>query len=83
MIEDRSGGYPRHPRLDQDFITTAEFRTLAASYLGYRWVAYSIIGLLGAGAAVVHLWWLPSHGINGWTGEPREKYLELVGGRRR
>jgi hypothetical protein len=57
--------------------------TLAASYLGYRWVAYSIIGLLGAGAAVVHLWWLPSHGINGWTGEPRDKYLELVGAKRK
>jgi DNA gyrase subunit B len=31
-IEDRSGGYPRHHRLDQDFVTTGEFRTLAASY---------------------------------------------------
>jgi DNA gyrase subunit B len=32
VLEDRSGGYPRHHRLDQDFITTAEFRTLANSY---------------------------------------------------
>ena len=31
-IEDRSGGYPRHHRIDQDFVTTGEFRTLAASY---------------------------------------------------
>jgi DNA gyrase subunit B len=31
-IEDRSVGYPRHHRLDQDFVTTGEFRTLAASY---------------------------------------------------
>ncbi|HEU4936971.1 MAG TPA: DNA topoisomerase (ATP-hydrolyzing) subunit B [Vicinamibacterales bacterium] len=31
-IEDRSGGYPRHHRVDQDFVTTGEFRTLAASY---------------------------------------------------
>jgi DNA gyrase subunit B len=36
VIEDRSGGYPRHHRLDQDFITTAEFRTLAASYQEVR-----------------------------------------------
>jgi hypothetical protein len=28
--------------------------------------------------AYVHLRWLPSHGINGWTGEPRERYLALV-----
>jgi DNA gyrase subunit B len=31
-IEDRSGGYPRHHRIDQDFVTTGEFRTLASSY---------------------------------------------------
>ena len=30
-IEDRSGGYPRHHRVDQDFVTTGEFRTLAAA----------------------------------------------------
>jgi DNA gyrase subunit B len=36
VLEDRSGGYPRHHRLDQDFITTAEFRTLAASYQDVR-----------------------------------------------
>jgi DNA gyrase subunit B len=32
VIEDRSVGYPRHHRLDLDFVTTSEFRTLAASY---------------------------------------------------
>ena len=32
VIEDRSGGYPRHHRIDQDFVTTGEFRTLASSY---------------------------------------------------
>ena len=31
-IADRSGGYPRHHRVDQDFVTTGEFRTLASSY---------------------------------------------------
>jgi DNA gyrase subunit B len=31
-IEDRTSGYPRHHRVDQDFVTTGEFRTLAASY---------------------------------------------------
>ena len=28
--------------------------------------------------AWVHLVWLPRHGINGWTAEPRDRYLELV-----
>jgi DNA gyrase subunit B len=31
-IEDRSGGYPRHHRIDQDFALTGEFRTLSGSY---------------------------------------------------
>jgi len=52
--------------------------TLALSAAGLRWVAYTIIGLFGLAAAYVHLRWLPSHGINGWTGEPKEKYYELL-----
>ena len=35
-IEDRIAGYPRHHRVDQDFVTTGEFRTLAASYQDVR-----------------------------------------------
>ena len=32
VIEDRSGGYPRHHRINMDFVGTSEFRVLAASY---------------------------------------------------
>ena len=32
VIEDRSGGYPRHHRVDLDFVSTTEFRALAGSY---------------------------------------------------
>lgn len=53
--------------------------TLVLSSVGLRWVAYGLLGLLGVAAAYVHLWWLPNHGINGWTGEPKEKYYELLG----
>lgn len=40
--------------------------------------------LLEAGFALlpvlyVHGIWLPRHGVNGWTGEPREKYYVLRG----
>ena len=35
-IEDRTGGYPRHHRIDQDFAATGEFRTLAASFHDVR-----------------------------------------------
>ena len=36
VIEDRSTGYPRHHRIDQDFVTTGEYRTLTASYQDVR-----------------------------------------------
>jgi hypothetical protein len=49
------------------------------SALGARWLAYSIIGLMLFGAAVVHVYWLPKRGVNGWTGEPKDRYYELLG----
>lgn len=27
----------------------------------------------------IHAIWLPRHGVNGWTGEPRDKYYALRG----
>ena len=53
--------------------------TVALSSTGLRWAAYVVIGALGLVAAYIHIWWLPSHGINGWTGEPKAKYYELLG----
>lgn len=31
----------------------------------------------------VHAYWLPRHGVNGWTGEPKERYYELVKAKQR
>jgi len=28
---------------------------------------------------VVHGWWLPRQGINGWTAEPKERYYKFRG----
>jgi DNA gyrase subunit B len=42
-IEDRSGGYPRHHRVDQDFVTTGEFRTLAATYEDVKGIRAPIV----------------------------------------
>jgi len=36
VITDRSFGYDRHHRLDLDFVTTGEFRTLSAAYVDVR-----------------------------------------------
>lgn len=53
--------------------------TVGLSALGLRWVAYLLIGALGLAAAYIHLWWLPKNGVSGWSGEPKERYYELIG----
>jgi hypothetical protein len=68
--------HPRWRRLVKVLIVLLLTQLLA--FFGLRWATYTIIGAFGLMAAYMHLRWLPSHGINGWTGEPREKYLELV-----
>ncbi len=71
---------PRWRRLLKVVIVLALTLTLAAT-VGRVW-AYGLLVLPILGAAWVHLRWLPRHGINGWTAEPRDKYLELVRSRR-
>lgn len=51
---------------------------LISTYAG-RVYAFALIGLMMLGVITIHGWWLPRHGINGWTGEPKEKYYELRG----
>jgi hypothetical protein len=46
--------------------------------VGRVWAWVIFIVPVAVGLVVVHGWWLPKHEINGWTGEPRERYLELV-----
>ena len=48
------------------------------AFLGRTWTGI-LIGLMAVGVLMVHGWWLPRHGINGWTGEPRERYYEFLG----
>jgi hypothetical protein len=45
-------------------------------YAGRAW-AFGFLGVLVLIFLYVHGFWLPSNGINGWTGEPRGKYYEL------
>jgi hypothetical protein len=57
--------------------------TLAlSSTAGRLWGLGWLLLPLGA-AAYIHIWWLPKHGINGWTGEPRDQYLALMARRQR
>ncbi len=45
--------------------------------VGRLW-AFGVLAIPILGAAVVHVWWLPKHGVNGWTGEPKERYYQLI-----
>jgi DNA gyrase subunit B len=50
VIEDRTGGYPKHHRIDLDFVTTSEFRTLSASYQDVKGIkGPMIVKTTGAG----------------------------------
>jgi hypothetical protein len=62
-------------------LKTVAFGLLAAwvSTQFGRIVFFSIFGLLLLGVVIIHAWWLPSKGVNGWTGEPRERYYQLRG----
>ncbi len=50
---------------------------LLAQTAGRAW-AYGWMVLPAVLALWVHAVWLPRHGVNGWTAEPRDRYLDLV-----
>ncbi len=68
---------PKWRRILKVLIVLGVVLTLSAT-VGRAW-AFGVLALPLLGAAYIHLRWLPKHGINGWTGEPREKYYELIG----
>ena len=49
-----------------------------AYFFGRFWFYISLVAAL-IPVIVIHGWWLPHKGINGLTGEPRDKYYELRG----
>jgi hypothetical protein len=55
-------------------------------WAGREWM-FALLAAIVVGIAVVHGWWLPRNGVNGWTAEPRDRYYVLMGldpnGRRR
>ncbi len=67
---------PRWKRLLKWAVGTLLYVGIAQA-AGRAWAA-AFLGVFGVVAAAVHLWWLPRHGINGWTAEPYQRYLALV-----
>lgn len=72
---------PRWRRVLKQVVVLAVFVWLDR-YAGRSWV-YGLLALASVGALYIHGWWLPRHGINGWTAEPYEQYLALVSPKRR
>jgi hypothetical protein len=50
----------------------------ASVWAGRPWM-YAGLAVIAVGVALVHGWWLPSRGVNGWTAEPRDRYHALMG----
>ena len=67
---------PRWRRLLKFLVVAVLYVGLSAA-VGRGWALVALAIPL-VGAAYVHFVWLPKHGINGWTGEPRDRYLELM-----
>lgn len=72
---------PRGRRLTKVLVVLGVTLALAET-AGRAW-AYAFLALPLLGAVWVHLVWLPRHGISGWTGEPRDRYLALMEARAR
>ena len=53
--------------------------TAVTSYYFGRTGVIIMFGIAALPVIYVHAIWLPRHGVNGWTGEPREKYYALRG----
>jgi hypothetical protein len=68
---------PKWRRILKIFVFCALSVTISAA-AGRVWF-FVFLGAVLAAVVVIHAWWLPKHGINGWTGEPREKYYKLRG----
>ena len=68
---------PKWRRILKVVIVSTIVVTVSAT-IGRAW-AFGLLALPLVAALVIHVWWLPKHGINGWTGEPKDKYYELIG----
>jgi hypothetical protein len=66
---------PKWRRVLKVFVVLTVTR-LITTQLGHTW-AWAFIGVLVLAFLVVHVWWLPRNGINGFTGEPKARYYQF------
>ncbi len=70
-------GTPKWRRLAKLALVMALGVAVSAQF-GRTWF-WAMFVVLALPVVYIHVWWLPSKGIDGWTGEPREKYYALRG----
>jgi hypothetical protein len=70
---------PKWRRVLKVIVMLAVTRAISTE-LGRPW-SYLFIAVLIVFVLIVHAWWLPRNGINGWTGEPKARYYALRGWR--
>jgi hypothetical protein len=68
---------PKWRRILKFILVTILFSTISY-YAGRNWFYISLF-ICFLFVLIVHMWLLPKKGINGWTGEPKDKYYELRG----
>ena len=66
---------PRWQRVLKLIFFTALACTVSAT-LGRGWF-FALLGLLALAVLFIHAFYLPRHGVNGLTGEPKAKYDAL------
>lgn len=64
------------------FILVTALLVAISYYAGRTWFHISLL-ISALLVLIIHGWWLPKKGINGWTGEPKDKYYELRGWKRK
>ena len=71
---------PRMPfwRRFLKILVALSITALISHYFGRRGVVIAS-GIALLPVIYIHAIWLPRHGVNGWTGEPRDKYHALRG----
>jgi O-antigen ligase len=68
---------PRWRRLLKSVLVVAIIVGITA-WAGRTWT-FAFLGVSAVGVLIIHGWWLPRQGVNGWTAEPRDRYYALIG----
>lgn len=63
-------GTPKWKRVTKLFLFIGII-ILITETLGRIWF-YVFLAVISVAVLIIHLWWLPKHGINDWTGEPKK-----------